>query len=188
MSVQTIIIAISLFVINAVLAASEICRRRDFKRRLKELRQSKIYEDEEEDLKDEIEPSQANIWIEVIAICLDIWIVGALLTHLWAGAYFTDVAENDSRKALFGDSFGGVNALVSALAFAGMIVALVLQRYELRLQRKELRDNRAEMSRQTSQFQAENTNLETQRFENLFYNMLNLQQEIGKRSLLRLAL
>ena len=59
-----------------------------------------------------------------------------------------------------------------------MIVAFILQRYELKLQRKELKDNRAEMAQQTKQFEAQNKNLEIQRFENLFYNMLNLQQNI----------
>ena len=100
---------------------------------------------DDDELKDEIEPKQVYSWILGIVICLDIWILGAVATHWWADAFFNEVGETDSNKALFGDSFGAVNALVSAFAFAGMIVAFVLQRYELRLQRKELKDNRAEM-------------------------------------------
>lgn len=145
----------------------------------------------DDDLEDEIEPQQVHIWILAIVVCLDIWILGAVGTHWWATNYFadnanvnidtvaTDVTESkETIRGLFGDSFGAVTALVSALAFAGMIVAYWLQRHELRLQRKELRDSRNEMRRQTTQFKTQNDNLERQRFENLFYNMLNLQQTI----------
>ena len=132
----------------------------------------------DKDLREEIEPLTWCTWVSSIAICLDIWLIGAVFTHLWATSFFDEIQEGDSRKALFGDSFGAVNALVSAFAFAGMIVSFFMQRTELRLQRKELQENRDEMSQQTAQFTAENRNLEIQRFENLFYNMLNLQQRI----------
>ncbi|WP_074406665.1 hypothetical protein [Aquimarina megaterium] len=49
--------------------------------------------------------------------------------------------------AEFGDSFGGVNALFSALAFALLIVTSLLQRKELELQRNELTLTRKELSR-----------------------------------------
>lgn len=152
----------------------------------------------DDDLEDEIEPKQCHVWILGVVICLNIWILGAVSTHWWATTYFADdataqtecqQASADSKVAaveeasdattrgLFGDSFGAVNALVSALAFAGMIVAFVLQRYELRLQRKELRDSRGEMRRQTKQFKIQNDNLELQRFENTFFHMLELHKE-----------
>lgn len=190
MSTASWIIFGILFVANAALIVSEIIKRRNKKKEISELRKKKESEMvhragadsleslTDDDLEDEIEPKQRHVWILGIVICLDIWILGAVSTHLWAAHYFTDVPAGDSRKALFGDSFGAVNALVSAFAFAGMIVAFVLQRYELRLQRKELRDSRREMKQQTAQLAAENKNLEIQRFENLFYNMLNLQQTI----------
>lgn len=184
MEVSTIIIISILVVANGVLAYSEYRRRQDFAQSIDCLKKRKlaqgVKEDklDEDDLKDEVEPKQRYSWIFGIVICLDIWILGAVGTHLWASKFFVDVPAGDSRKALFGDSFGAVNALVSAFAFAGMIVAFILQRYELRLQRKELRDNRDEMERQTTQFKDQNENLEIQRFENLFYNMLNLQQKI----------
>lgn len=190
MTLSSIIIVSVLLVANVTLIVSEVLKFRNKKKEIAELRKKKEAEMvhrsgadsletlTDDDLEDEIEPKQCHVWILGIVICLDIWIVGAIVTHLWAAHYFTDVPAGDSRKALFGDSFGAVNALVSALAFAGMIVAFVLQRYELRLQRKELRDSRKEMKQQTAQFEAENKNLEIQRFENLFYNMLNLQQKI----------
>jgi len=190
MSTASWIITAILFVANVTLIVSEVFKFRNRKKEIAELRRKKESEMvhragadsletlTDDDLEDEIEPKQRHVWILGIVICLDIWILGAVLTHLWAASFFIDVPKEDSRKALFGDSFGAVNALVSAFAFAGMIVAFVLQRYELRLQRKELRDSRNEMKQQTAQFAAENKNLEIQRFENLFYNMLNLQQKI----------
>lgn len=172
-----VIITGVLVVANAILYFSEYQRRKYNKEELVRLKNAKLAEGipegeiDEDDLKDEIEPQQRYSWIFGIVICLDIWLIGAVLTHIWAEQYFTDVEKADSRKALFGDSFGAVNALVSAFAFAGMIVAFILQRYELRLQRKELRDQRKE-------FQQQNQTLAFQRFENTFFHMLEVQQQI----------
>lgn len=63
----------------------------------------------------------------------------------WAGLRYAYGAVEDAAE--FGDMFGGVNALFSGLAFAGVIIAILLQREELRLQRKELEDTRAELRR-----------------------------------------
>lgn len=166
-----------LVVTNSILIISEYHRWKYNKEEFARLKNAKLAkgilesEIDEDDLKDEIEPQQRYSWILGIVICLDIWLIGAVFTHFWAEQYFTEVGEADSRKALFGDSFGAVNALVSAFAFAGMIVAFILQRYELRLQRKELRDQRKE-------FQQQNQTLAFQRFENKFFHMLEVQQHI----------
>ena len=125
----------------------------------------------EEEFRDEIPPLHWYAWVLGICVCLDIWIIGALFTHWWAEKYFTHIVNEDNNKALFGDSFGAVNALISAFAFAGMIVAFILQRYELRLQRKELEAQRKE-------FEEQNNTLKLQRFENTFFHMLELQQQI----------
>jgi hypothetical protein len=82
----------------------------------------------------------------------------------------TDI-DDQTAKGLFGDKFGAVNALFSALAFAGIIFTILLQRKELALQRKELKDTRAE-------FEAQNQTLRLQRFENTFFQMLSLHHEI----------
>jgi hypothetical protein len=50
----------------------------------------------------------------------------------------TDSPEGWSARANVGDSFGVINALVSGLALAGLIVTLWLQSRELALQRTEL--------------------------------------------------
>lgn len=202
MNEQSWIIFGILFVANISLIFSEVIKRMTKKKDIDELRRKKKAEMidrasadfieffTDEDLEDEIEPKQIYIWILGIVVCLDIWILGAVVTHWWAANYFADnekiipdvsclgTSENNATtRGLFGDSFGAVNSLISAFAFAGMIVAFILQRYELRLQRKELGDSRKEMRRQTTQFKTQNANLELQRFENTFFNMLDLHKQ-----------
>lgn len=197
MTTQTWIIVVILVIANVALVVSEIIRRRSEAKEVKALRVKREAEMvhrsgaesleslNDEDLKDEIELKQRYIWIMGIVICLDIWIVGAVLTHLWASEYFTDITAGDSRKALFGDSFGAVNALVSALAFAGIIITIQLQRRDLRLQRKDLKLQHRELlitndqlKGQKQQLEEQNKTLKIQRFENTFFQMLTQFQEI----------
>lgn len=197
MSTQSWIIVGILVIANVVLIVSEIIRRRSEVKEVKTLRAKKEAEMvhrsgadsletlNDEDLKDEIEIKQRYVWIKGIVVCLDIWIIGAVLTHLWASHYFTDITAGDSRKALFGDSFGAVNALVSALAFAGIIITIQLQRRDLRLQRKDLKLQYRELmitndqlKGQKEQLEEQNQTLKIQRFENTFFQMLTQFQEI----------
>ena len=202
MDTQSWIILGFLVAANVTLIVSEVIRRRNKKQDIADLRRKKEAEMvdragaesldtlTDEALEDELELKQIHIWIFAIVVCLDIWILGAVATHWWATTYFihgteeaaeaanTGVTEStETIRGLFGDSFGAVTALVSALAFAGMIVAYWLQHQELRLQRHELRDSRDEMRRQTTQFKTQNDNLERQRFENTFFNMLDLHKQ-----------
>lgn len=128
-----------------------------------------------------------SVWIPIliaIGICIFLWIGGMFLTHWYAGTYF-DVEGTDNKQALFGDSFGAVNALIAAFAFAGVIVSMYLQRKDLELQRKslkvqqeELKQNTRELALQRQEFQVQNKTMKLQRFENTFFNMLTLLQEI----------
>lgn len=111
------------------------------------------------------------ITIGAIIICLFLCIGGMFLSHWYATTHFDINTTDGNPKALFGDSFGAVNALISAFAFAGVIVAIFIQRNELRLQRKDLILQRKE-------FETQNDTLKLQRFENTFFNMMSLQQQI----------
>ena len=94
----------------------------------------------------------------------------------WFGIdhFISDLQE----RGTFGDKFGAVYSLFSGLAFAGLIYTIYLQQEELRLQREELRQTREEMARQTREFDEQNRTLQIQRFENTFFNMLGMLQEI----------
>lgn len=81
------------------------------------------------------------VFVAVLIFGLIIGVIPVVAFHLrpdWAKA-FPEKAGN------WGDSFGFVNALLSALAFAGVLVTLWMQRRELQLQRDEMRLTREEM-------------------------------------------
>ena len=103
-------------------------------------------------------------------------VIGVIV--VWALTFFLLFLPESEKRGQFGDMFGTVNALFSGLAFAGLIITLILQMRELGLQRDELEETRNELKNQREEFEKENETLRYQRFENLFYNMLNLQQEI----------
>lgn len=124
-------------------------------------------------LLDEIEKkswSVGFILFVAVLVCVGISFLGIWLSYIFVSKH-PDVPDVMNARGLFGDSWGGVNAIISAFAFAGVIVTLFLQNRDLNLQRKE-------MARQREEFEKENETLKYQRFENLFYNMLNLQQQI----------
>jgi hypothetical protein len=62
----------------------------------------------------------------------------------WAVSRFF---PDPGRQGQFGDLFGSINALFSGLAFAGVVVAIFLQRHELKLQHSELAESRRELQR-----------------------------------------
>lgn len=79
--------------------------------------------------------------------------------------------DTKSNMGVFGDQFGSVNALFSGFALAGIIYTIVLQKKELSLQREELEDTREE-------FKIQNITLKKQRFENTFFQLLALHNDI----------
>lgn len=97
---------------------------------------------------------------------------------VWALTFFLFFISKSDERGQFGDMFGAVNALFSGLAFAGLIITLILQRRELELQRQELALTRKEMEDQTAEFEKQNKTLKIQRFENTFFNMLSQFQEV----------
>ena len=105
-------------------------------------------------------------------------IVGGVIALWVASWYYIDKCLPPDDRGVFGDKFGAVNSLFSGLAFAGLIITLLFQKEELQLQRKELEHTRNELKAQKLEFQEQNKTMKRQRFENTFFNMLSLQQEI----------
>ncbi|MFI0844245.1 hypothetical protein [Mesorhizobium sp. IMUNJ 23232] len=83
-------------------------------------------------------PSTVPVLLMFAAVIL-VWAVTPFVMKF----FFIGMAERGQA----GDLYGSINALFSGLAFAGVIVAILLQREELSLQRQELIDNRAELIR-----------------------------------------
>ena len=118
------------------------------------------------------EESKNDLWMTLIyagLVVFAIWLLSWILI---------DVFITDPYRGTFGDKFGAVNALFSGLAFAGLIVTLLYQKEELKLQREELAQTREELKGQREEFEEQNKTMKRQRFENTFFNMLSLQQEI----------
>jgi hypothetical protein len=100
-----------------------------------------------------------NVFIIMIFVVIVIWYLSFYLL------------KDSPDRGTFGDMFGGINALFSGLAFAGLIYTILLQREELELQRNELKETKDE-------FKTQNKTLKRQRFENTFFNLLDLHHKI----------
>ena len=123
-------------------------------------------------------------WFWLIAlICIVFWLGGLIYTHIYSNKQFDIQTENDignrlTNPALLGDSAGVINALFSALALAGVILAVLMQSRELKLQREEVKKTTEALENQKKEFEKQNTTLKYQQFDNTFFSMLRMQQEI----------
>lgn len=72
----------------------------------------------------------------ILVFAIGLGLLPAALTRTWP-----------SSPNEFGDMFGFANAMISAMAFAALFLALRMQSEELKLQRQELQDTRAELKR-----------------------------------------
>lgn len=99
-----------------------------------------------------------------------VWSVFGVIA-VWAMTFLLYLNNNSEERGQFGDMFGAANALFSGLAFVGLIITLILQREELSLQRDELKQTRKE-------FENQNKTMKRQRFENTFFNLMSLHQNI----------
>jgi len=111
--------------------------------------------------------SKLYVVLIVIGVCIS-WFFGGLFLPEWLG---------EANVGEFGDKFGGINALFSGLAFAGVIIAIVLQSKELELQRKELRLTRDVLDEQKEALEEQGLTMQRQRFENTFFQMLSFHNE-----------
>ena len=87
-----------------------------------------------------------------------IWGSLAFVVGLWGAWLWSSLPEpleHGQVAGTWGDSFGGLTALFSGLAFWGVIAALLLQMQELRLQREEIRDSKTQLRRQADAMEAE---------------------------------
>lgn len=66
---------------------------------------------------------------------------------LWFASWLLLLVKDPDNRGSIGDMFGAVNALLSGLAFAGMIITILLQKRELALQREVLVSTREELKR-----------------------------------------
>ncbi len=108
-----------------------------------------------------------------------IYVSFSCVTLLWAASLLLiPIFKEHNERGAFGDMFGAVNALFSGLAFAGIIISILLQNKELKLQREELEQTRDELKGQKEQLQNQNLTMNRQRFENTFFQLLRNHRDI----------
>ena len=128
-------------------------------------------------------------FLAVLAFCGMIagiqWYFASSWLQSGQGKAAAGTAVDLTAYGISGDFFGGVNAIVSALAFAGLIMTLLMQRTELhqhrdelRMQRDELQLTRKVMQEQREEMGLQKKSLQQQTFENTFFAMLRLLREI----------
>ncbi|GFO81547.1 MAG: hypothetical protein A49_11740 [Methyloceanibacter sp.] len=114
-------------------------------------------------------------WMYLVAFA--VLAVGIVCFIGWSWEQTESWFGKPDAPGVFGDMFGGVNALFSGLAFAGVILTLVLQSRELQLQREEMADTREVLGDQKAQLEAQSETLQRQAFETTFFNMLKLHED-----------
>lgn len=110
------------------------------------------------------------------------WLIGLGSLALMAATLFYNYTYATGlacdQQGVFGDMFGASNAFFTGLSFTGVIIAILLQRQELKFQREELELTRKEMELTRDEFIAQNETLVVQRFENTFFNLLHARNEM----------
>jgi len=87
--------------------------------------------------------------------------------HLWWDRFGTPLSPGTA-----GDMFGALTSLFTGLAFAGVIITMLMQNEDLELQRRELQETREEIKGQKEQLIQQNKFIAKQNFENTFFQML----------------
>lgn len=83
--------------------------------------------------------TKSNLLLKLILLVITIWGLSAILIIFFLSEW--------TERGTFGDLFGAVNALFSALAFAALIYTIVLQREEIKQNREEIVLNRKELEK-----------------------------------------
>ena len=128
---------------------------------------------------------KAGIWSAKAGICLVVVAGIAVLFYLWGAVFFPKWIPSVLKRGQWGDSFGVVTAFVTALAFIGLIWTIrqnskqiAIQQKELKIQIEEQRLMREEVAGQTKLFAAQSRTLQLQSFENSFFQLLGLYNNI----------
>jgi hypothetical protein len=119
-----------------------------------------------------------NKWItfSVISILMAFLVLGLVI---YLGLNYEGTFSKIGALGPVGDLIGGSTvAFFNIASFLMLIAAIVMQKEELKLQRKELEMQRNELERTRKEHEITNRTMLIQRFENTFFNMLSLHNEI----------
>ena len=109
----------------------------------------------------------------LMGIALAILTIGLTIYELIP--FLSTLPETPAERGIM---FAGLSALVSGLAFAGLIFTLRLQMQATRRQGEELQESRREMIAQRKELESQNRTFVLQTFDSVFFQMVALHNQI----------
>jgi len=126
-----------------------------------------------------LEQSWPLFLLILLAFVLVLTIILTWVQVAWAPTLLgAEEEERLTATGISGDIFGFANSIFSASAFAAFIVTVWMQKHELKQQREELEMTRGVLEKQQEEMANQNESLGRQRFENTFFRMLELHENI----------
>ncbi len=131
-------------------------------------------------MEDKCKNKLRNLWEKYKYLILWLFVVVIFWIIYWVSVEYgiDDNFGDASDRGIFGDQFGGLNALFSGFAFAVIIYTLILQRADLELQQEELKLTRDELKGQKEQMEMQTKTLTKQNFEDTFFRLLSFHNEV----------
>jgi len=109
-----------------------------------------------------------SLILTAFIITMVLW---AIYTYIVNCFYKHNCIPYAEQMGFYGDSFGGINAIFSVLAFFGVLITISLQERGLKIQLNGLKN-------QWKHIKAQELNIKKQQFDTTFFNMCNLLQQI----------
>jgi hypothetical protein len=106
-------------------------------------------------------------------------LIGAFLAivvlAIWAAIGWIEIEyyKTLQNSGVFGDRFGSMDALFSALAFAALVITLLMQQEDLNFQRLDLKNTQDQLKGQRVALEGQQETFNIQRFENTFFNLID---------------
>lgn len=125
---------------------------------------------------------EIGAWLLLYSAVSFVAIIAVTFATPWAIEAFAGIDSATPEAGQFGDQFGYANAIISALAFGGLIVTIQLQRKDLRAQREEYASSKRATEElielQNQELQSTLEHAETSAFEQMFFRLLELRESI----------
>ena len=128
--------------------------------------------------RDEKHEPKSRLWVfALVFIACAGFVVFVLLKVPYAIEHWVGIEDKATGVGEYGDQYGMANALFAGLAFAGVIVAMLMQSKELQYQREELIRTKKVLDGQRVQLEEQAASMKQQTFENTFFKLLSLAVE-----------
>lgn len=109
-----------------------------------------------------------------------LFLASGVVILVWGANFYLPFFLNwgDGKRGTFGDMFGVANSIFSGLAFVGVVYAILLQRSEVSIAREELDRTKTMLNDQSTALKEQNNAAKLKSFEDTFFQMLSLHNEI----------